>query len=115
MTVLVHDAVGFLSDPACLPYQEGSIADVVYADDTLLLGTSDAHVNEFVSAVASAGARRGMELLGQIPADPGKLRSRGANTRGRQNRCKGGHAVPWNSADHDGTEELAWQNQTSSL
>jgi hypothetical protein len=62
MTVLMHDAVGSLSAPARRAYQSGDLADVVYADDTLLLGASDEHLGEFMRAVADAGKRYGMEL-----------------------------------------------------
>ena len=44
------------SSTACIP------SDVVYADDTLLLGTSDCHLQEFLSEVANAGSFYGMEL-----------------------------------------------------
>ena len=38
------------------------MADIVYADDTLLLATSDGHLQEFLSRVADAGKLYGMEL-----------------------------------------------------
>ena len=34
----------------------------MYADDTLLIGVANAHVNEYLHAVANAGRRYGMEL-----------------------------------------------------
>ena len=40
----------------------GDLADVVYADDTLLLATSDHCLQEFLAKVADAGALYGMEL-----------------------------------------------------
>ena len=43
-------------------HHRGDLADVVYADDTLLLGTSDCHLQEFLSEVANAGSLYGMEL-----------------------------------------------------
>ena len=43
-------------------YQNGELAHLVYADDTLLLASRDDHLNEFMTAVAAAGKRYGMEL-----------------------------------------------------
>ena len=62
MTVLLQDAVDTLSPEAKLAYERGDLADVVYADDTLLLSASDAHLAEYLNAVALAGHRYGMEL-----------------------------------------------------
>ena len=45
-----------------MAYDAGNLVDVVYADDTLLIGTSDVHLNEFLHSVASAGSKYGMEL-----------------------------------------------------
>ena len=38
MTVLLQDALDMLSDDARAAYQRGSLSDVVFADDTLLMG-----------------------------------------------------------------------------
>ena len=62
MTVLMHDAVNLLSPAARAAYEKGELADLVYADDTLLLGVSSAHMTEYLQAVASAGELYGMEL-----------------------------------------------------
>ena len=62
MTVLMHDAVGLLGDAAALARGRGDLADLVYADDTLLFGVLDQHVNEFMHAVHRAGKKYGMEL-----------------------------------------------------
>lgn len=55
MTVLMHDAVELLGPQARAAYEQGGLADLAYADDTLLLGLSSAHLAEYLQAVASAG------------------------------------------------------------
>ena len=62
MTVLLHDAVAMLPEDARREYKDGVISDCVYADDTLLIGTSDEYLNSFLLAVATAGRRYGCEL-----------------------------------------------------
>ena len=62
MTVLMHDAVSNLGGAALLAYNRGDLADIVYADDTLLLGTCDPHLQDYLSQVADAGLLYGMEL-----------------------------------------------------
>ena len=62
MTVMMADAVTLLSPRARDAYERGDLCDLVYADDTLLLGTNSAFVNEYVRAVARAGETLGMTL-----------------------------------------------------
>lgn len=62
MTVLMHDAVTNLDVSTALAYARGDVADIVYADDTLLLASSDRHLQEFLSRVADAGRLYGMEF-----------------------------------------------------
>ena len=62
MTVIMNDAVDLLSPAARRSYDQGDLADLVYADDTLLFGGVDARVNECLHAVASVGRLCGMEL-----------------------------------------------------
>eukprot|EP00959_Pyramimonas_sp_CCMP1952_P188808 3948901-Pyramimonas_sp.AAC.1 len=62
MTVLLHDAVGFLEGGAKDVYAKGDLCECVYADDTLLIGTSDASLNGYLKAISDAGRRYGMEL-----------------------------------------------------
>ena len=62
MTVLLHDAMSMLSEPAKAAYAKGDLWDVVYADDTLLMGVNDDHLNEYLHAVFAAGQKYGMEL-----------------------------------------------------
>ena len=46
MSVLLHDAVSSLSSEAKKAYDKGHLADLVYADDTLIIGVQDCHINE---------------------------------------------------------------------
>ena len=62
MSVLLHDAVASLGDDAKCAYEKGDLNDVVYADDTLLMGGSDKFVTEYLHAVAAAGKKYGMDL-----------------------------------------------------
>jgi len=62
MTVLLHDAVGMLGEGASAQYACGDLADLVYADDTLLIGINEDRVQEYLAAVYEAGRRYGMEL-----------------------------------------------------
>jgi len=55
MTVGMADAVSNLSPEAQAAYQRNDLLDLVFADDTLLLGVSAAHLSEFLSVVTSAG------------------------------------------------------------
>ena len=47
MTVLMHDAVQQLSKPAKDAYEKGDLADLTFADDTLLLGVSAPTLKNF--------------------------------------------------------------------
>ena len=62
MTVLLVDATANLSPEAKAAYDCADLSDIVYADDTLLLGVSPAFVKEYLQAVFKAGKRYGMEL-----------------------------------------------------
>ena len=62
MTMLMGDAVAELS-PACLQaFRQGALLDVVYADDTILLGSIAEFVQEYAQAVQRAGAKYGLAL-----------------------------------------------------
>ena len=69
MTILMHDAVELLT-PECRWARDGnSLFDLLYADDTLLLGCDPRHVEAFAQAVERAGATYGMILhWGKTPA-----------------------------------------------
>ena len=62
MSVLMHDAVQLLGPSARAAYDRGDLADLAYADDTLLLGVSSAHLTEFLDAVATSGRQFGLSL-----------------------------------------------------
>jgi len=62
MTVLMADAVKMLPPSARSAYDSGDLSDLVYADDTLLLGVSTEHIESFLQAVEVAGKRYGLEL-----------------------------------------------------
>ena len=62
MSVLLQDAVDVLNSAASAQYTRGDLGDVLYADDTLLLGVNDLHLQEFLRAVYMAGQRYGLEL-----------------------------------------------------
>ena len=62
MTVLMHDAVTSLGESSTAAYRRGDLADIVYADDTLLLASCDHYLQEFLGRVADAGRLYGMEL-----------------------------------------------------
>ena len=77
MTVLMHDAVQLLGTEARSAYDRGDLADLVYADDTLLVGVADRHLNEFLAAVQQTGMHYGLELH----ADKFQLLSTDAHAR----------------------------------
>ena len=62
MSVVMHDAVGMLPKEAKEAYDRGDLADLVYADDTLLIGACSKHLQSFLAAVESAGRYFGLEL-----------------------------------------------------
>ena len=62
MTVLMHDAHSSLSANAKMEVDRGSLGDVLYADDTLLIGTQCVCVEELARAIERAGSQYGMSL-----------------------------------------------------
>ena len=62
MSCMMEDAVALLSPGASAAYISGNLADIAYADDTLVVGTATAHVQEFVQAISKAGQAYGLEL-----------------------------------------------------
>jgi len=62
MTVLMQDAQKLLSAPSQDALHHGLLADILYADDTLILGSSAPCVQEYAHAVEMAGASYGMTL-----------------------------------------------------
>ena len=62
MSVIMHDAHAKLSKEAKLAVTEGRLADLLYADDTLLIGSNTKYVGELAAAVEEIGKRHGMSL-----------------------------------------------------
>ena len=62
MTVLLEDASSSLSTTAQRARERGELAEVVYADDTLLIGIGRAHLEEYLAAISREGAKYGMQL-----------------------------------------------------
>ena len=58
----MQDARAFLGMSASAALEDGSLADLLYADDTLVLGESAEHVSEYGEAIEKAGAMYGMSL-----------------------------------------------------
>ena len=62
MTVLVRDAKEELSAEDVARYDRGDLAAILYADDTLLTGSSAGSLQRLLNAVAKVGERFGMQL-----------------------------------------------------
>ena len=62
MTVIMHDAVEKLGPAAAEAYRAHTLFDVLYADDTLIMGSSPANVASFAEVVEQIGATYGMAL-----------------------------------------------------
>ena len=60
MSVLVSDAFSLLPDEAKSAHETGDLSEVLYADDTLLLGISAQHVEQYLHAISQAGPRHGI-------------------------------------------------------
>ena len=62
MTIIMHDAVSALASAPSEAYKDGRLYDVLYADDTLLLGTSAKDVEAFAASIERIGGTYGMML-----------------------------------------------------
>ena len=58
----MHDAVQMLSVAAREAFRRGALADIAYADDTLLLSVSPSFLQEYLIAITKAGQLYGLEL-----------------------------------------------------
>ena len=54
MTVVMEDAVKLLSPSEKKFFDDGLLASLLYADDTLLIGVSSSALQNFLKAVATA-------------------------------------------------------------
>jgi len=62
MTIIMKDATSGLSEAAQHSLAKGSLSAVLYADDTLLISSSGAHLQEFLDSVAKVGSNYGLQL-----------------------------------------------------
>ena len=62
MSVLLADASSSLSLSAQQARDRGDLAEVVYADDTLLISTKRTHLEEYLANIFQEGAKYGMRL-----------------------------------------------------
>ena len=62
MSVLMHDAYSLLQGSAAKAVAAGRLYDLLYADDTLLMGDAANQVSELAAAVETIGKRFGMSL-----------------------------------------------------
>ena len=62
LSVLMFDAVRELPSEDRERLDQGLLAELLYADDTLLLGVPSGSIERFLSAVSRAGATYGLEL-----------------------------------------------------
>ena len=60
--VIVEGAVQLLSVSEQESFKDSGLATILYADDTLLVGTSQSQLQGLLDAVATVGARFGLEL-----------------------------------------------------
>ena len=62
MSIVMHDAVGMLNVATSRQYTAVDLADVLYAEDALLIGVTEHCLDQYLRAVYEAGKRYGMEL-----------------------------------------------------
>ncbi len=62
MMVLMTDATAMLSNDARLAYDKGQLEDALFADDTLLISRSGAHLEEYMAAVEKKGGDYGLQM-----------------------------------------------------
>jgi len=62
MTVIMHDSIPALGRAPADAYRDGSLYDVLYADDTLILGSGASNVEALATSVEKVGGAYGMTL-----------------------------------------------------
>jgi len=92
MSVLLSDALQQLSPAAVAKYRQGDLADLVYADDALLIGVQDQYLQEYLDAVYRAGQMYGMEL------HFGKFQMVSTDGRSAELRTPDGKVIPTKSS-----------------
>ena len=61
MTILMTDAKNSLSPEALEAFGPGNLADVLYADDTLIVGVKGQHVEEYMKTIEQHGKEYGLQ------------------------------------------------------
>ena len=62
MSVLIKDVIDTLGPLDKERYDNGDLAESLYAEDTLIIGTKGDSISRFLAAVSHAGAQYGLEL-----------------------------------------------------
>ena len=62
MTVIIKDSIGPLSPDSQTHFQRGCSICLLYADDTLVIGVEQSHIQELLNAIAEVGGRYGIGL-----------------------------------------------------
>ena len=62
MTILMTDATNMLSQDATNAFRNGDLEDILFADDTLLIGRRGKHVEEYMAAVEKRGLDYGLQV-----------------------------------------------------
>ena len=62
MTILMYDAYKLLGVDSQTAVSEGRLYDILYADDTLVLGTTCAETEELARAIEIVGSRYGLNI-----------------------------------------------------
>jgi hypothetical protein len=62
MSVIVQDAIDLLPANARAQFDAGALSIILYADDTLLVGSSSESLQQLLDNIATVGLRFGMEL-----------------------------------------------------
>ena len=62
MTVIIKDSIGSLSPDSQTHFQRRLLDVLLYADDTLVIGVEQSHIQELLNAIAEVGGRYGMGL-----------------------------------------------------
>ena len=62
MSVLIEDVVNNLGPTDKDLYDREDLSELLYADDTLIIGTNGDSISRYLAAISQAGALYGMEL-----------------------------------------------------
>ena len=62
MTILTRDAFDSLSESAKEAHRNAELGEVLYADDTLILGSTANHVGEYMQVIEARGRKDGLQI-----------------------------------------------------